>query len=340
MGHIIIEGQDEASLPAELKAISGPGKEALVFIQEVDGQTVTDAALAARDPIYQNAVMAPYMTTNGCEAANFQLQIKTGEWTRIRMAHVTSNQGSVVDLFSNDTQGNCQVGVLAKDGIYLETIPRMIPDKKLYFTIGSRVDVVVKCDAGTEYTVTADRGSLGNVPLGKIVLVPGTGGTQGALAPFTPCRPFYLQDLTAVLPDHEISIALFVGVNSVLYDPNTYFPKNDLFEGQVVKYTVEGAFVHPWHTHINPMQVLAGNAQVRLPNWHQVGDWIDVGDAESGILSLASRLDRFSGAMTAHCHIYTHGDTGMITQFQIQSGNGPLSGTQILKQGTCPPPPA
>lgn len=40
--------------------------------------------------------------------------------------------------------GNCQVGVLAKDGVYLEEVPRPATDGNIFVTISGRVDFTLR----------------------------------------------------------------------------------------------------------------------------------------------------------------------------------------------------
>lgn len=60
----------------------------------------------------------------------------TGQWMRFRMAFAGHGDNHAISL--DDPNGNCEMGVLAKDGVYLGEVPRMEP--KLFFTAASRCE--------------------------------------------------------------------------------------------------------------------------------------------------------------------------------------------------------
>lgn len=62
------------------------------------------------------------------------IEMTTGVWMRFRMAFAGHGANHAISLL--DPDGDCEMGVLAKDGVYLGEVPRMEP--VLFFTSASR----------------------------------------------------------------------------------------------------------------------------------------------------------------------------------------------------------
>lgn len=58
----------------------------------------------------------------------------TGRWVRFRMAFAGHGDNHAISLL--DADGDCEMAVLAKDGVFLGEVPRVEP--KLFFTPASR----------------------------------------------------------------------------------------------------------------------------------------------------------------------------------------------------------
>lgn len=62
------------------------------------------------------------------------IEMNTGQWVRLRIAFAGHGDNHAVSIVDPDE--NCEMAVLAKDGVYLGEVPRMEP--KLFFTPASR----------------------------------------------------------------------------------------------------------------------------------------------------------------------------------------------------------
>lgn len=62
------------------------------------------------------------------------ISMNSGQWLRFRMAFAGHGDSHAVSI--QDPNGDCEMQVLAKDGIYLGEVPRLEP--KLFFTAASR----------------------------------------------------------------------------------------------------------------------------------------------------------------------------------------------------------
>lgn len=60
--------------------------------------------------------------------------IDSGKWLRLRIAFAGHGDNHAISIV--DPDGACEMGVLAKDGVYLSEVPR--EESKLFFTPASR----------------------------------------------------------------------------------------------------------------------------------------------------------------------------------------------------------
>lgn len=62
------------------------------------------------------------------------IELTSGSWVRFRMAFAGHGNSHAISIL--DPEGNCEMAVLAKDGVYLAEVPR--EEAKLFFTAASR----------------------------------------------------------------------------------------------------------------------------------------------------------------------------------------------------------
>lgn len=62
------------------------------------------------------------------------IDLTSGSWVRFRMAFAGHGNSHAISIL--DPDGDCEMGVLAKDGVYLAEVPR--EEAKLFFTAASR----------------------------------------------------------------------------------------------------------------------------------------------------------------------------------------------------------
>ncbi|CAM9301442.1 unnamed protein product [Chrysoparadoxa australica] len=357
---LIIEDnpRTEVGMPPQLANLP----EALLFFHEEATETLSFVSLASGDPIYQTTSTTDHYTVNGCDNSStfkqggLKLNLYADEWTRVRILNQGLQDNIVVNLFAPSTGdgessfepntefGNCEIGLLAMDGVYINEVPRMLEDNVIFLSISSRADVIVKCPselAGSEFSVTATRLAKEPEPVGRVVILPNKHGIQGKMPEWRPCRPYYLTDLRELpqemFPHGRKSLKVRDTINGLLFDPAVYL-YDDLETTELQDWYIEGSRVHPFHMHVNHMQIQDGVLNHdEAPNWFQSGDWIDT-------VSIPDRThvrfatDRYGGDVLVHCHIYTHSDNGIMSQIFIQGGHGPVSTPAVLLHGTCPLP--
>ncbi|CAE7237265.1 mco [Symbiodinium sp. CCMP2592] len=225
--------------------------------------------------------------------------------------------------------GQCQVALLAKDGIYIEDFPRWISHVSL--PPGGRADVVVRCPGGKdglEHTVNSHdwpgvwpKSYVG--PLFSIRAIQGSRSSRerGPLQPWRPGRrPGYLQDLRGQSADCACKTMLHMRwIDDLLFRGTKYlhqWPRD-----AVVQRELAGIDRHSFHQHTWPFQLQTTPAGD--DPYFKAGDWHDtyqnVFDPKA---TVRFRTVDFAGPQVVHCHMLTHEDEGMIGSEVVQ-GWGP-----------------
>ncbi len=335
------EGGIEFDMPTEIANL----QTANLFLQEVSTEMLNFARGESLDPVWETTADKTFFLVNGCDSKSLTLDINPGVWTRVNILFQGNDQSVVFNFFGKNPDHGCDIGILAKDGVYLETVPRMLNPgyPGLHLTISSRADVVIKCPAkgnAYDFDVTVLKNTV-EFTVGKLRVLGVDGGNDGALPEWRPCRPYYLMDLFDIpdnmKPETE-QISLREGINGVLFDPTVYI-RDDYQEGQVVEWAIIHTDVHPLHVHVHHMQYQQDPANLpETPGYNRKGDWVDTVSVSSDVALVRTLLDRYSGSVFMHCHVYSHADTGMATLFLVNGGFGPLSTPAVLRHGTCPMP--
>lgn len=217
----------------------------------------------------------------------------------------------------------------------------------IFLSPANRAEVAVRCPAGAFALRSVVAAGLpgqpifpgpdgANATLATVIAAqPASPVTPVELTPVTPHRPDYLRDLTQ-LPDSAIDgrltlQLLFNGPQDLtlngrkfsghvdVTNASTYL--NEYKVGTVQEWTYAPSGTHPFHMHVNPMQILTYPAASDYGNWMQVGDFHDVmrlpfGGGQSKFRFLA---DRFTGNIVMHCHILRHEDLGLMAVSLINS---------------------
>ncbi|CAM9363120.1 unnamed protein product [Chrysoparadoxa australica] len=332
--------QTEGLMPIEYHEMP----EALLVVSEMLPAAMEVSAIQAGDALFKTTAETNHWLVNGCDATAFE--IKAGEWTRLRMLYIGHELNARMELVNADA---CEMGLLAKDGVWLSDVPRMLPTNTLFFSIASRVDVAVKCPlntAGESYDLGISYvGTQGEPePITIATVVVSEGEAEAAPLPeWTPCRPYYLQDLTGFttdeIPGNPFPIEVRETLNQQLFTgPENYLTTMNIDEVQ--EWVLTGHGIHPLHMHVNHIQLNTVNAQWEaVPNWFQQGDWLDT-ISSPGVVVARFRTERYAGPMVVHCHVLKHADTGVVAVLNIAANpvGGLANSQEITNWGTCLPP--
>ena len=243
------------------------------------------------------------ITVNGQILPEFR--ITAGTWTRIRILWADWRKGTLDwDLQSSDSNGDCQVYLLAKDGMYIRDFPRrMVAPMPLL--AGSRADVMVQCLApGQIHTITGPNGTA----IARLNVV-GEAEVK-SLPTWAPDWPDYLPDLTEAQTSPGCSAVTRLdghAINGKLYDHSV-----------ILHHSYRGAVIerrlclddHPYHQHVYPFQIIQGFGASESENaFYRVGDWQDVVQGR-GVMRY--QANDFAGKLMLHCHQLEHEDEGMM----------------------------
>jgi len=279
----------------------------------------------------------PILLTNG-QTAPFK-PVLAGIWYRFRVLFTSIASGARLYTETESGTATCEMQLLAKDGVYLGTAPRLITNA--YLTAAARADVMVRClGTGTVnvnanvITNVADQGTYVAVALA----VSGPQAPSADLVPFSVYRPCYLVDTRPATPATSLQISLGGGnpntvINGELYSgPENVLNPTDPFTtgtlGEVL--IVQGTFVHSLHIHVNHFQFSTISAVVDEV-YFQEGDWHDTfssfvaqGAPGPDLTRAVIRFwaDRFSGRAVVHCHMSNHEDEGMMNAYMIDGDEG------------------
>lgn len=268
--------------------------------------------------------------------------LTTGKWKKFRIVNSDMRQQNefTIDAAGGDAS-SCRVSLIAKDGVLIHgqnnQVPREITTRTMYFTVASRADVAVRCDAPGTYAITTSAVNGANTVIANIVVSDPLFGTEANvdLTPFHPIRPRYLHSLIEVDPakwiadggeynTETVSIDRVAeggfGFNNQLFaGPTTNIFANPLRAGSLQQWTLSRNNNHPLHIHVNHFQILSlRRADIGSdPNWTEIGDWLDIINEEATIRFVA---DRFGGHVVMHCHILEHEDAGTMALTMIEGG--------------------
>jgi suppressor of ftsI len=258
--------------------------------------------------------LSPTWTTNGTITGNMCMPQNTWQRFRVLLADREARPKTVT------IEGQCQVAVMARDGVWRTSGPRILTDGSLELTGASRADLAVNCldDAVIKVNNTTV----------AAIQVDSTLPTDDAAHPYSDAypadppsliwsatRPVYLQDLRTATDVSAENVDIGNrGINGSKYNidvPTFTLPASDIQE-----WDIKGASRHPFHLHVYHMQV-QGNC-----GDYEDGEYYDV---IAGNCKIRFNLDPgtssvFDGRTIMHCHILEHEDMGVMGWADVVGG--------------------
>ena len=270
-------------------------------------------------------------TINGSVGGDVCIPANT--WQHWRML-VADQDARLVDL---EIGAGCEVGLMARDGVWRTQIPKLLTDNTLTLTGASRAGLAVRCDSNSTI-------SVGGVQVANIVV---DGTSDNSVNPYdengeqwTAYRPGYLRDLRGETPADSDSIRM--GARSVLgskFDAET--PNLTKNANGVQEWSLNGATNHPFHLHIYHVQVQQDCGP------YEAGEFYDVIAGNCDLRFDMSSAEAYEGMTIFHCHILEHEDQGAMGWMNVIGGRLPPvfpgDATYFEKfqfGGTTPTPPS
>jgi len=271
--------------------------------------------------------------------ANPTLDVFPGVWYRFRIAYaaiVSPATFSFLGDGSDDAASGCEMQLLAKDGIYLATAPRLVTELPLFS--GARADVAVRCERPGNVSLAVTGGAF--VPLAEAAAltlnVAGAHGRQPDLPEFVVKRPCYVADARRGTPDVTSSLSMFgLGINEKTFSNSTTYV--DTFDaGSLVEIRASGINFHVLHVHVNPFQIFDVDDDTSDANpYFQDGDFHDSILLPAGAATLRMYTDYFVGKAVVHCHLLNHEDFGMMGVYRIAGQEGTVYEPATDLDPTC-----
>jgi len=350
-GIIIVEDTDDFGVPDVIRT----APEFAMLVQAINVNEVSDVATDSGSNLFRDAQILSgtgnLLLVNG--QTNPKITIQPNTWVRLRMV-----MASIEQLISAafDVAG-CELQLIAKDGVYLHSLPREI--QRITICPGGRADVMLRCAAAGTYVLTSaaptrrrrrqggggddDDGGGGGGGSGSgvaveiiaadvfTVVVEGVDGSAEAIATTQVRRPCYLVDLRSATP--AATWALDFGPeprinDQVFVNHDTYL--TSIQSGVVHEWSVTGIDEHPFHLHITPYQLQTVTSNDPM---FEIGDWHDVflaGAAGGEAITARFQTESFAGKMVIHCHILEHEDEGMMGVIKILPPAAHWSGARLI----------
>ena len=249
-------------------------------------------------------------TANGLVNGNVCMPVNT--WQHWRML-IADQDARLVDL---EIGSQCEVALMARDGVWRTVVPKEITDNVLTLTGASRADLAVRCSSDSSITV-------GGTQVAQIYV---DGVSDASVFPYAADgvstwpseRPGYLRDLRDLPISDSESIRM--GARSVLGSKfNADVPNLTKLADGIQEWKLHGATNHPFHLHVYHVQVMGDCGP------YEDGEYYDV---VAGSCTLRFDLDPatstvFDGRTILHCHILAHEDQGAMAWMDVIGGEGP-----------------
>jgi FtsP/CotA-like multicopper oxidase with cupredoxin domain len=281
-----------------------------------------------------SGTLSPTWTVNGKVGGT--LCTPVNEWQHWRLLLADSNASAK----TLSVGANCEVALLARDGVWRTVAPRLLSTNSLDLSGASRADLAVRCSADstvavqgtTVAQVIADPALPANLTVG-----PYSGGATGTT--WSADRPGYLRDLRGLTAVESRTVNMGARtVNGSKFDMDV--PTFTIPTGSVQNWTIKGAGAHPFHLHVNHFQMQGACGPFEDGEYYDTlasspcATRFDLNPATSNV---------YDGTTVMHCHILDHEDQGAMGWSDIVGGLAPPAfpgpGFSELYQCVQAPPP-
>jgi len=240
---------------------------------------------------------------------------------------------------------NCEVALMARDGVWRTMVPKDLSDNTLSLTGGSRADIAVRCSADS--TLTVGGTVVANIYADANLTADNTVHPYAAdgSSQWASFRPSYLRDLRnePVTNFETVSMGART-INGSKFDINepTFITQAD----GVQEWNVKGATNHPFHLHVFHFQAQTDCGE------YEAGEYYDTIAASCNVrFDLNPQTSTvFDGKTIFHCHLLDHEDQGAMGYMVVQPATGTIPAPTFpvgagfsekyeLDGGEPPPPP-
>lgn len=299
-GMIVIDDGNDG-IPSTVAAM----EEKLLMMGKLDP---TAAGLGG--DVLMSGSLSTTWTVNGIAGGNICMPPNTWQHWRVALAD------PMAMLRDIEFGPECEVMVLARDGVWRTVAPKQLATNSIQLTGASRADFAVRTTGNSWIKMNSM----------TIATISANGTSDPSAHPFdvdgvsswSANRPSYLRDLRNVTTVHTESISMGARtVNGGKYNhhvPTLALPTNDVQE-----WSLSGNVRHPFHLHVYHVQALEDDRDF------EAGEYYDVVASQMNVrfdLNAATSTP-YSGRTIMHCHILEHEDRGAMGWLDVQGGEGP-----------------
>jgi len=259
---------------------------------------------------------------NGLSLGSESITLGTDTWELVRLAN-NEPRGSE-STFTFDTS-NCQAVVVARDGVWLSSVDpaNVNTGGSLIVTIGgaSRADVALMCssNSGIYYNARNLRGTP------DVIVQVDPGMSSQDSSPFdggsvwkpraSVSSSHYLADLRGLPASKAFPNIAMSGaqINGASWDPSK--PLFEIPYDEVFEFEISGSGAHPFHLHLNHMQVVTPGG---CGGYLEEGEYYDTISGSTCKVRIATR--DLAGRQVFHCHVLSHEDNGAMGWANIVGG--------------------
>ncbi|MGI9517594.1 MAG: multicopper oxidase family protein, partial [Pirellulaceae bacterium] len=297
---IIDDGGD--GIPANVAAMTEK--------QIVLGFLDTTAAGTGGDTM-MSGTLSPAWTVNGVIGGNIEAQPDTWQHWRV----VIADPDAKIKLVEFGEE--CEVALLARDGVWRTSAPKMISGNAINLTGASRADFAVRVSGTSQLEIEGD----------VVATITTVGTPDSTVHPFAPdgvsmwaaLRPNYLRDLRNETNVNIESVSMGArNVNGDKWDVDD--PTFITLADSVQEWSLSGAKNHPLHLHIYHVQAMESTNDD-----FEAGEYYDTVAANIDVrFDLSSATSSpFEGRTVLHCHILGHEDLGAMGWMDVYGGTPP-----------------
>jgi FtsP/CotA-like multicopper oxidase with cupredoxin domain len=262
-----------------------------------------------------SGTLSPTWTVNGLVQGSFCGPVNEWQHWRVLLADRQATEKTL------GVGPNCEVALLARDGVWRTTAPKVLPTSSISLTGASRADLAVRCT--NDSTITINGATVANVYIngsGNTTVGPYSDGSTGTT--WSAARPAYLRDLRTV-PSAEVHVEdIRLGartVNGAKFNHDV--PNLTLASDKVQHWSLSGNNQHPFHLHVYHVQAQdCGGA-------FEPGEYYDTVSTACAVrFDLnAATSSVYEGRTIMHCHILEHEDQGAMGWSDVVGGLPPPS---------------
>ena len=260
-----------------------------------------------------SGTLSPGWNVNGVVDGNICMPANTWQHWRLLVA--------AADVKAKDVSigNNCEVALMARDGVWRTMVPKDLATNTMSLTGGSRADIAVRCTGDSTLIVgnevVANIYADANIPADNTVHPYAADGSSQ----WASFRPGYLRDLRnePVTNFETVSMGART-INGSKFDilEPTFITQAD----GVQEWNVKGATNHPFHLHVFHFQAQQDCGE------YEAGEYYDTIAASCNVrFDLNPQTSTvFDGKTIFHCHLLDHEDQGAMGYMVVQPAPGTI----------------